>query len=153
MSKPSEEELSARFKVAAESIRSGENNGALPDNVNMGVTGVMNVYENPEGREPGTLNAKWGDKPIERPLNHVGDYGEGVMEMAHDTRHGVLDRVFSGTSEARRAARAEIAANFVHGANGEYEARTALLSKEKTASANVFDEGSLSDRIRSLVGR
>lgn len=153
MTQLSEEELSARFKVAAESIRAGDTNGKIPDNLDMGTVGMMNVYKNPPDRAPGTIDAKWGDTPPARPLNYMGDYGEGAMEMAHDTRHGVLDRVFSGTSEARRAAQAEIAANFAHGSSGEYEARAALLSKEKTAATHVPDDGSFTERVRSIVGR
>lgn len=153
MNTPSVEELSQRMKTAMESIRSGDTNGKVPDNLDMGTVGLLNVYPPPPDREPKTLNAQWGDTPIPRPLNWTGDYGTGTIEKARDTRRGVLERVFDGMSEARRAAQAEINANFNHGASGEYEARSALLAKEKTAAAHVHDEGSLTDRVRAVVGR
>jgi|HubBroStandDraft_1064217.scaffolds.fasta_scaffold85558_3 hypothetical protein len=153
MTTPTVEELGQRMKTAMESIRSGDTNGKIPDNLDMGTVGLMNVYPPPPDREPGTLNAQWGDTPIPRPLNWMGDYGTGTIEKARDTHRGVLDRVFDGMSEARRAAQSEINANFAHGSSGQYEARAALLEKEKTAAHHVYDEGSLTDRVRAVVRR
>jgi hypothetical protein len=144
------EELSERMKKAASSILSS---GELEDNSNMPNKGVMNVYNAPKGREEGTLNARWGDNPPKQPLNWAGDHSTGVVEEAIDDRRGVLERVFDGLAPARDQARAEIAQLFEHGQSGEYEAHAAVLGKQKTASVHVPDEGSLTDRVRSILAR
>lgn len=148
------EELSERMKTAMESIRSGETNGVLENNVDMDTRGRQVVYKDPPDREPGTINALWGDKPVPTDaLNYLGTYGTGTIDAARDTREGVLERAFSGLSEARSVAKKEIAAYLEHGASGQYESRSTLLGKEKTAaSSHVVDEGSLSDRVLSVTG-
>jgi hypothetical protein len=144
------DELSERMKVAMESIRSGETNGVLENNADMGTKGRMNVYKDPPDRAPGTLDARWGDDPIPTTtLNYRGTYGTGTEREARDDRQGVLERIFSGMGPARDVARREIAQIFT----GPYESRSTLLDKEKTAAAvHVPEEHTLTERVRSLTG-
>lgn len=136
-------ELSRRMREAA---------GRLDDNEDQPTTGMMNVHVNPEGRKPGTLDAKWGDNPPARDNGYPDHYGEGVMREAKDDRHGVLKRVFDGIEQASNVAEAEVAQNFAHGASGNYEAHSPLLNRQKTAE-HVPDEGSLTDKVLRTIGR
>src|SRR5579862_7388811 len=113
---------------------------AMPNNESSMNRGVMNVYDQPEGRKPGTIDAHWGDLPPARPLGYTGDYGKGVMDQARDVRHGVLGRVFDGIGAARANAKALLDEMLEHAKSDEYEAHTALLTKEKTSAARHLPE-------------
>jgi hypothetical protein len=127
--------------------------GKTPDNEDATDKGVMDVYEQPEGRSPGTIDAHWGDKPAPRPLGWEGNYGKSTMDAAHDVRHGVLSRILSGMPQAKEQARAEMKALLDHAAEGEHESHSAALTQEKTSSVHAPIEESLTDRVLSVCGR
>lgn len=129
-------------------------NGELPDNQDMDDTGLMNVYPAPEGRSPGTIDAKWGDKPAPRPLGYVGNYGKGAFDTAKDVRHGVLSRVFSGMEQAKDNTRKTMSELLEHAASGEHESHSAAMTQEKTSAARHLPEDeSLTDRVMAVCGR
>ena len=65
-----------------------------PTNEDDTVLGVGNVYKKPEGRTPGTLDARWGDDPQVSPDGSTANYGTAVREEAHDDRNEMIERLF-----------------------------------------------------------
>lgn len=129
-------------------------NGEMKDNEDDTNNGVMNVYPQPPGRSPGTIDAKWGDKPAPRPLGHDGNYGKGAFDEAMDVRHGVLGRVLDGMPQAKEHTRRTMAQLLEHAASGEHESHSAALSQEKTSAAqHLPDDPSLTDQVVAVCGR
>lgn len=115
--------------------------GELENNREDSTVGVMNVHENPEGREPGTLDAHWGDNPPEEV-----EHGSGVLREAAEDRTKMLERVFDGMPQASEVAKDQISDSF---AARDYSSHSALLQKK----ASVLEEPSLFNRVRRLTGR
>ena len=51
--------------------------------------GINNVYGPPPGRQPGTLDARWGDPPKTGPDGYPINYGTAVRREAGDDRTAV----------------------------------------------------------------
>ena len=106
--------------------------------------GVNNVYPNPEGREDG-LNAHWGDKPAPHMT-----FGTAVTEAAHETRDGMLKRLFDAPYQGAQADRDLITGMFnAETVRDAVPPHSVLL--RKTASAGV-DE-SLTEQVLRVAGR
>ena len=112
------------------------------------MVGTMAPYTNPAQRESGTAGAPWGEPTSKQPQR-----SEGASEGAVETRQGVLHRVFSGTSEAERAVRQQIAQNFAHGARGDFEAHTALLQGASKSKVAFPRSQTLMEQVRRTTGR
>src|SRR5580700_4205417 len=69
-------------------------NGKIKDNESALLKGTANVHTPPEGRAPGTLNARWGDHPPTSPTKDTAVHGTAVEQAAHDDRNGMIERLF-----------------------------------------------------------
>lgn len=112
--------------------------------------GVQNVYGPPAGREPGTLDAKWGDKPKDGPDGYPVNHSTGVRREARDGREGLLERLFDSLKATAPAEQAQMKAHYDHA--GEGHPHSPVLQRghsEKVARA----EETLTDTVRRVVGR
>lgn len=118
-----------------------------PKDETRSTVGTTSLYDNPEDRESGNVDAPWGEKPPEDPQQH----GTGVENKHVDTERGILDKAFSGTAAAAKADQQLISANFAHGASGDFESRQPLLQGKSSNEAKK--EPTLMEKVRSVAGR
>ncbi len=96
------------------------------------VSGEIAVYEDPAGR----------DEPMGEQ-----EHGSAAHAGHHETREGMLGRIFGHASAAASDAKKTISENFT---TRDYEAHTALLNY-KTASAEESE--TLTEKVRRVCGR
>jgi hypothetical protein len=109
--------------------------------------GITHVRMPPEGRAPGTLNAKWGDTPREGKDGYPDVYSEAVHREAQDGRGDLLDRILDAGKTTAPAEQALMRQVFEHA--GEGNPHSPLLQRNKTASV---DEPTLTDQVMRVVG-
>jgi hypothetical protein len=114
--------------------------------------GVADVRTPPGDRSPGTLDARWGDKPAEGHNGYPDVYGQAALQEARDGRGSLLERIFDSPKTTAPAEQALMRQNFVNA--GEGTPHSPLLQRghlpAKTAAA---DRPSLTDRVMRLFGR
>ena len=110
--------------------------------------GITNVRTPPAGRAPGTLDAKWGDKPREGKDGYPDVYSKGVHQEAQDGRGDLLDRILDAGKTTAPAEQALMRQHFEHAAEGN--PHSPILQRGKTASAD--DSETLTDQVRRVVG-
>ena len=90
---------------ALEELLFGKTAEAAETNENSPLLKALEVHVNPPDRQPGTLNAKWGDHPPEPVLHSTG-----VKREAQADRPDMLKRLFAtmeGSSSAEKKLMAE----------------------------------------------
>jgi hypothetical protein len=65
--------------------------------------GIVNLYKNPPGRAPGTLDALWGDRPAEGNDGYPDVYSTAVQREAQDGREHALERLFDSMGPSAKA--------------------------------------------------
>lgn len=124
---------------------------ATKDNENESVKGKLQVYEDPEGRESGTGEGPWGERPRMADGRHQPFHqNDATYAESKNVRRGVLDRVLATFKPAQQADQKLMSANFDHVRNGDFEAHSALLQGKTKTGAR---QGTLGDRVKALVGR
>lgn len=109
--------------------------------------GTTSLYDNPEDRSSGDIDAPWGEKGPDDPAHH----GSGAWNKHVETKHELLDKAFSGTQTAAKAEQQLISDNFAHGASGDFESHAPLLhAKSKTKATK---EPTLMEKVRAVAGR
>lgn len=129
------EDLKAALSKSAEAPADNE------DGINRGVNSVWPV---PDDRKPGTIDAKWGDRP---PANMVNN-GTSVVEAAKDGREDMIERLFDSPKTTAPAEQAAMSALFGGMASAESHSPLLTRGKEKKAS----DE-TLTDKVVRIAGR
>lgn len=114
----------------------------LPNNEDATTVGAMNVYPNPSDRKPGTLDARWGDKPT-APVEN----SEAVEREARNDRVELLGRLFDTLEPARENEKKLMSAQF---STQNYEAHSPLL-QPKVASV-LRPDATLADQVSRVVG-
>jgi len=132
------------LKEAFEGAKSPENNES---SVNKGIN---NVYPDPPGRAPGTLDAKWGDKPAEGKDGSPAVYGTGVVREAHNGRGEMIERLFDSPKTTAPAEQNAMQAYFAHAKDGQPHSPMLQRGHDKTAERH---EESLMDQVTRVVGR
>ena len=115
----------------------------LADDESRLVPGKMDLYPDPAGRAPGTIDARWGDapNPDKAPL------GTGTLREINRGRGEMLEKLFESFGSSSAAARAGIAQDFAPG----YETKAPMLHPHiKTAAPHT---PTLTERVRAVVGR
>lgn len=95
-----------------------EQNGRLENNEMATQKGVANVYDPPDGRTPGTLDARWGDVPPEGANGYPDIYSKGVMRAAKDTRADMIERIFDSPRTSASPEQAMMSELFVNARDG-----------------------------------
>lgn len=110
--------------------------------------GVNNVYANPPGRKPETLDAKWGDKPPP-PLT----LGTAVQEAAEESREKMIDRLFDspGTSAPAEQALLRDVLNPAT-VNAAELPHSALLRRGRTKLEKAAEDESLTEQVQRVTG-
>jgi hypothetical protein len=129
-------------------------NGRIEDNEETPQKGVNNVYEKPDGRRPGTLDARWGDPPAEGHNGYPDVYGKAALEAAKDGRGDMIERLFDSPRTMAQVEQSLMAQNFVHARDGM--PHSPMLQRNhlplKEASVNESDL-TLTDKVMRLAGR
>lgn len=120
--------------------------------------GTQQLYDDPIGRESGNADAPWGEKGEQQAGRQEPFHNsEGVWKEHQTTRHGVLDKAFSGLGAASKADQSLIAQNFK---TRGYETHSALLeSASKPEQSNTQVKVShprgqtLLETVKGLLGR
>ena len=105
--------------------------------------GTNAVYPTPPGRYPGTLDAKWGDRPPPPVSN-----GTAVVEEAKNVRNDMVDRLFDSPATSAPAQQAEMAQLFVNAREGN--PHSPLLQRGRMVKQG---EATLMDRVARIVGK
>lgn len=109
--------------------------------------GTTALYDNPEDRSSGDIDAPWGEPGPDDPSHN----SSGVWNKHVETKHELLGKAFSGTKPAFAADQQLISANFAHGASGNFESHApSLHAKSKTKATK---EPTLMEKVRTVAGR
>jgi hypothetical protein len=114
---------------------------------------VNNVYEQPEGRKPGTLNARWGDAPPEGANGYPDIYSKGVMRAAKDTRADMIERLFDSPGTSASPAQALMSELFENARDGH--PHSPLLQRGRLPVAEHSEKDAsetLTDAVMRVVG-
>ena len=132
-------------------------NGAVENNEGDTNKGVADVYPTPPGRSPGTLDARWGDKPAEGHDGYTDVYSTSVRREAEDGRGALLDRLFDSPKSTAPAEQALMHQHFENAGAGD--PHSPMLQhghsplRGKTAHAVYFDDETLTDQVLRVAGR
>lgn len=129
-------------------------NGRIENNEDQTQKGIANVYPPPEGRKPGTLDARWGDKPAEGHNGYPDVYGKAALEAAKDGRGDVIDRLFDSPRTMAQVEQQLMGQHFEHAREGT--PHSPMLQRNhlplKEASVNESDL-TLTDKVMRAAGR
>jgi hypothetical protein len=113
--------------------------------------GVANVYDPPEDRRPGTIDAKWGDHPAKGHWPGYPDvYGKAALEAARDGRQAMIGRLFDSPATSGPVEQALMAASFAHASEGM--PHSPLLQRGKLEKLANDGSETLTDLVRRVVG-
>lgn len=110
------------------------------------VPGKLQVHTDPAGRQPGTIHAKWGDKPALDADGYPIAHGSGATDEAEEDRRGVLERILENVGDASTADKALISQNF-H-TTDTHTPHSILLQKEGMEKRH---DPTLSESVQSLL--
>lgn len=115
---------------------------------------VNNVYEQPPGRHPGTLRAKWGDTPPEGANGYPDIYSTGVMRAAQDTRADMIERIFDSPATSAPAEQAMMSELFVNARDGHPHSPLLQRGRLPIKEHSEVDGGrTLTDEVMRVIGR
>lgn len=110
--------------------------------------GISNVHRPPEGRAPGTLDAKWGDHPPKGHDGYPDIYSSAVLREGADTRGGMLERLFDAPKTDAKTEQALMGQHFNNARQGAPHSPMLQRGRIKAASA----EETLTDAVMRVVG-
>lgn len=133
------------LKQAMTSMKTAE---AVETNEGQMTRGVNNVYPNPPGRKPETLDAKWGDKPPP-PMT----FGEGVNEAAEEGREKMIDRLFDAAGPSATADQALLRDIFnAETVNAGHMPHSALLRRGRVKIEKTAEDETLTEKVHRVTG-
>lgn len=107
--------------------------------------GVNNVYKQPVGRSPGTLDAQWGDKPGPAIV-----HGKAVIEAAEDGRGEMIDRLLDSPKTTAPVEQALIRDLFTaETVNEAHPPHSPMLRRGKV---KVAEDESLAEQVQRVTG-
>ena len=113
------------------------------------VPGKQEVHPEPGDRKPGTIDAKWGDKPALDSDGYPNQHGSGVEEENNKDRRGVLQTVFENMGVAATADQAFVDQHFSTPFGERRPAHSPLLQKEAaTYQKNTL---TLREQVRGMI--
>jgi hypothetical protein len=125
-------------------------NGRLDDNEETTQKGVGNVYDPPADRRPGTLDAKWGDKPPEGHNGYPDVYGKAALEAAKDGRGDMLERLFDSPRTMAEVEQSLMAQHFDHAREGT--PHSPMLQRNRLPLKEASADQTLTDQVMRVVG-
>lgn len=141
-------ERHTRFLFDALTKESADRGGDAPeDNEAETLVGTnSNQALMPDDRDPGTIDAEWGENPTsssdrEEPNDPVS-YSDAAREGFIQSRENMLSELFNSKPAASKAEREFIGQQLQHGKEGDYETAAPLLEKD----------ASLADMAKGLLG-
>lgn len=127
-------------------------NGRIENNEDQTNRGVNNVYEPPADRKPGTLDAKWGDKPPEGHNGYPDVYGKAALEAAKDGRGDMIERLFDSPRTMAQVEQSLMSEHFVNAKDGTPHSPMLQRNRLPLKEASVNDE-TLTDQVMRVAGR
>jgi hypothetical protein len=137
--------------MSVDQLKQAMENGKVQDNEVTTQKGVADVRTAPNDRAPGTLDARWGDKPAEGHNGYPDVYGQAAVQEAKDGRSSLIERIFDSPKTTAPAEQALMRQNFVHAGDGE--PHSPMLQRGHLAKTAEADRPSLTDRVMRLFGR
>lgn len=123
-------------------------NGQTETNEDSPMKAKVEVYKDPEGRAPGTLDARWGAKPPS-PVT----YGSSTEAAAREGRTEMIERLFDTPKTYAQPEQALMSRLLEHASQGApHSPMLQRGHKIKEASVNVRDE-TLTDQVMRVAGR
>jgi len=110
--------------------------------------GISDVRKPPEDRKPGTLDAKWGDRPAEDQTHDPAVHSSAVRREAADTRGQMLERLFDAPKADAKTEQALMGQNFANARQGSPHSPMLQRGRVKMAEA---DE-TLTDSVMRVIG-
>lgn len=117
---------------------------------NTSVKGKQEVHPDPADRKPGTIDAKWGDKPQLDSDGYPNEHGSGITEENNKDRRGVLNALFEDMGAASTADQAFVNQHFSTPAGERRPPHSPLLQKEGEAVQKEVP--TLREQVRSTLG-
>jgi len=127
--------------------KTASDDGRIENNEDQSNKGRGDVYPPPEGRKPGTLDAKWGDKPPVSKNDDAAVHGTAVEREAHNGRGEMIDRLFDSPKTTAPAEQKEMSEFFANAREGHPHSPMLQRGREKTAA----DE-TLTDKVMKTIG-
>jgi hypothetical protein len=133
--------MSTELELIRASLKTAMDHGRVQNNEDESNKGRADVYPQPEGRKPGTLDAKWGDAPPP-PVTH----GTAVEREAKNGRGEMIDRLFDSPKSSAPAEQKEMRELFTNADEGHPHSPMLQHGRAKTAA----DE-TLIDKVMRVV--
>lgn len=112
------------------------------------VRGVNNVWSNPPGRKPETLDAQWGDKPPS-PMT----MGQAANEAAEEGREKMVDRLFDAAGPSATAEQALVRDIFnPETVNAGHTPHSALLRRGRVKNEKLAEDETLTEQVQRVTG-
>jgi hypothetical protein len=102
----------------------------MGNNEDQTVKGKTQVHPDPADRKPGTIDARWGDKPSVDHDGYPNDHSSGVTDESNKDRHGVLSSLFEDMGAASTADQALVNQYFSTPSGERRTPHSPLLHKE-----------------------
>ena len=104
-----------------------------------------NVYKDPPGRSPGTLDARWGDKPGPAIV-----HGTAAVDAAEDGRGGMIDRLFDSPKTTAPAEQELVRTIFnAETVNEGHPPHSPMLRRGKV---KIAEDESLAEQVQRVTG-
>ncbi len=129
--------------------------GEVPNNEGASTVGTANLYDDPDDRVEGEMDAPWGEKgPTEqgRP-NQAFHNTSGVYDEHKKVRQGVVDKIFFDRKKTDAADQALISANFEHGKSGDFSAHSIHLQGKSVEKISHPRTPTLMEQVAKKTGR
>jgi hypothetical protein len=114
------------------------------------VKGKQEVHPDPADRHPGSIHAKWGDKPALDADGYPNEHGSGVVSENNKDRRGVLNALFEDMGAAATADQAFVNQYFATPVGERRTPHSPLLQKE--AEAHRKEVPTLREQVHGMIG-
>lgn len=114
------------------------------------VKGKQEVHPDPTDRQPGSIHAKWGDRPALDSDGYPSDHASGVVQEGNKDRRGVLEALFEDMGAASTADQALVNQYFSTPSGERRPAHSPLLQKE--GEAHRKEALTLREQIHGILG-